>query len=62
MYQGENKQSSHNPAHYVLVNDTFLYKGRLVIPCGTPWVQKILEEFHLTPVGGHAGELRTLKG
>lgn len=56
------KQSSPNPAHYALVNDTFLYKGGDWLLLVELLGYRILEEFHLTLVGGHAWELRTLKG
>lgn len=47
--------------HYSLVNECLLFKGRLVIPRSSAWVPKLLIEFHATPVGEHAGALRTYK-
>ena len=39
-----------------------LYKnGRLVIPSGSPFIPKLLEQFHASAIGGHEGELKTFK-
>nr|GMD22334.1 Transposon Ty3-G Gag-Pol polyprotein [Ipomoea batatas] len=37
---------------YQLVNGRLFYKGRIVIPATTPWIPKLLEEFHSTLTGG----------
>ena len=36
-------------------------KDRLVIPEGTPFIPKLLQEFHTSPIGGHEGALKTFK-
>lgn len=35
------------------------YKGRLVLPQGCVFIATILQEYHNSAVGGHAGELKT---
>ena len=42
-------------------NGQLLYKYRLVLPSGSPWVAQLLAEFHYTPFGGHSVFLRTYK-
>ncbi|KAJ9546382.1 hypothetical protein OSB04_018925 [Centaurea solstitialis] len=39
--------------------DLLLYKGRLVIPRTSKIIPLIFDEFHGSPIGGHAGEDRT---
>nr|GMC75311.1 Retrotransposable element Tf2 [Ipomoea batatas] len=34
---------------------------RIVIPATSPWIPKLLEEFHSTPTGGHSGAYRTYR-
>lgn len=46
--------------HYSLTQGVLFYKGRLVIPKSSPWIRKLLEEFHSTPTGGHSGAVRTM--
>lgn len=46
---------------FSLTNGTLLYKGRLVIPSSSPWISKLLTEFHNTPTGGHSGFYRTYR-
>lgn len=46
--------------HYSVRHEDVYWKDRLVIPHDdTALVQRILHEFHATPLGGHAGFLRT---
>lgn len=44
---------------YTVDKGRLLYKGRLVIPQKSELIPKLLNEFHDSVVGGHAGELRT---
>lgn len=46
---------------FTLVHDVLYYKDRLAIPATSPWVAQFLAEFHNTPMGGHAGALRTYR-
>ncbi|KAJ9540003.1 hypothetical protein OSB04_026509 [Centaurea solstitialis] len=39
--------------------DLLYYKERLVLPKNSTWIQRLFDEFHATPVGGHTGEGRT---
>ncbi|XP_047979196.1 uncharacterized protein LOC125221113 [Salvia hispanica] len=47
--------------HYELVHGTLFYKGRIVVPSQSPWIQKLIAEFHVTPTGGHSGAYRTYR-
>lgn len=38
-----------------------LYKGSVVLPKGSPKIPLLLQEFQDSPIGGHAGYLRTYK-
>ncbi|KAJ9544173.1 hypothetical protein OSB04_023880 [Centaurea solstitialis] len=40
-------------------HEMLYYKDRLVLPRKSPWVHKLFNEFHATPIGGHTGEART---
>lgn len=40
--------------HYSLINNLY-YKGHLVLSANSPWIPKLLHEFHLTPIGGRFG-------
>ena len=44
---------------FVVENGQLLYKGRIVLPPSTPFIQDILKAYHDGPVGGHSGELKT---
>ncbi|KZV13985.1 hypothetical protein F511_44661 [Dorcoceras hygrometricum] len=46
---------------YTLINGVLLHKGRVVVPRESIWPNKLMREAHLTPMGGHAGALKTLK-
>ncbi|KAL1544617.1 hypothetical protein AAHA92_21443 [Salvia divinorum] len=52
-----------NPAapHYELIHDVLFYKGRMVVPAHSPWIQRLMAEYHITPTGGHAGAYRTYR-
>ncbi|KAH6813356.1 hypothetical protein C2S51_022374 [Perilla frutescens var. frutescens] len=47
--------------HYALVHGHLFYRGRLVVPRGSEWSQKLIAEFHATPSGGHSGAFRTYR-
>lgn len=46
---------------YEVWGGRLFFKGRLVLPVGSKWIQHLLHEFHDTPTGGHAGALRTYR-
>ncbi|CAH9140159.1 unnamed protein product [Cuscuta epithymum] len=46
---------------FQLINGRLFYKGRIVLPANSPWISKLLEEFHSTPMGGHSGAYRTYR-
>jgi hypothetical protein len=46
--------------HYTVKDGLLFWKFRMVIPQNSDLIQKILFEFHTSPVGGHAGITRTL--
>lgn len=46
---------------YSLVQGNLLYKGRLVLPSGSPFVLQILEECDDGLTGGHSGVVKTYK-
>lgn len=46
---------------FSLVNGRLFHKGRVVIPSSSPWIPKMLEEFHNSPTGGHSGFFRTYR-
>lgn len=37
------------------------YQGGVVVPRGSPWIRRMLHEFHDSALGGHSGFLRTYK-
>ena len=47
--------------HYELIHGALFYKGRFVIPSHSPWIPRLMAEFHMTPSGGHAGAYRTYR-
>nr|KYP53324.1 Transposon Ty3-G Gag-Pol polyprotein [Cajanus cajan] len=50
-----------NPdARYKLHDGLLYWKDRLVLPSPSPLIQKVLLEYHSSPIGGHAGIARTL--
>ncbi|KAL4588404.1 hypothetical protein LXL04_001290 [Taraxacum kok-saghyz] len=46
---------------YTLIDNRLYYKHKLVIPASSPWVTRLLTEFHCSPSGGHYGFYRTYK-
>lgn len=48
---------SHEEAHrgYHLKQGRLYYQGRLVIPKTSPRIERILREYHDSPIGGHSG-------
>lgn len=49
------------PKHYSLSQDVLFYNDHLVLPRGSHWVSRLLQEFHASPGGGHAGASCTYK-
>lgn len=47
------------PKGYSLEQGNLLYKGRLVVPPKSILVEKLLQEYHDTPRGGHSGDFKT---
>ena len=50
----ERKQDSH--PGYKLVQGRLLYKGRLVLPKGSPIIATLLKDYHNGPIGVHLGK------
>lgn len=46
--------------HYSLKDGLLYWKTRLVLPHNSPLIQKILVEYHSSPLGGHASIARTI--
>ncbi|KAK8938405.1 hypothetical protein KSP39_PZI010909 [Platanthera zijinensis] len=46
---------------YHLQGQRLYFQGRVVIPSASPWRTAMMQEFHASPTGGHAGILRTLQ-
>lgn len=44
---------------YIFRDGLLLFRGRLVLPSDSPLRVQLLEEFHSSPIGGHAGVYRT---
>ena len=40
-------------------HDRLFYKGRYVLARSSPFIPVLLREYHDSPLGGHAGELKT---
>ena len=49
------------PSRFTNSHNQLRYKGRLVIPRGSAFVKAILSDFQDSPIGGHAGNLKTYK-
>ena len=56
----EDYRSSNEASHYAVRQGLLYWKDRLVIPVEEEMVQRILQEYHSSPIGGHAGITRTL--
>lgn len=52
--------NSHPDPHYTVREGLLYWKGRLVLPTGSPLIPKILLEYHASPIGGYSGVARTL--
>ena len=52
-------KGEHVPTGFTLNNDRLLYKGRYVLARSSPFIPVLLHEYHDSPLGGHAGELKT---
>lgn len=46
---------------FQLIGNCLFYHGRVVLPATSMWITKLLQEFHDTPSGGHAGVYRTYR-
>ncbi|XP_048496700.1 transposon Tf2-1 polyprotein [Beta vulgaris subsp. vulgaris] len=44
---------------FTIVGGRLLYKGRLMVPANSTLSRTLLREYHDSPLGGHAGELKT---
>ena len=47
------------PTGFSISNNVLLYKGRNVLAKSSPFIVVLLREYHDSPLGGHAGELKT---
>lgn len=45
--------------NYQVINDLLYWKSRLVVPNNHAIIHTILTEYHSSPIGGHAGIVRT---
>lgn len=52
--------STQPDANYRVQDGLLYWKGRLVVPAVDTLIQKLLLEYHSSPIGGHAGITRTL--
>ena len=55
------KQDPSSMDNYTYYHGQLLYKGRLVIPKNSAYVNTILSDFHHSAIGGHLGYLKTYK-
>ncbi|XP_010495722.1 PREDICTED: uncharacterized protein LOC104772860 [Camelina sativa] len=46
---------------YTLERGMLYRNGCLVVPTGSPFIPKLLEQFHASTIGGHEGALQTFK-
>ena len=47
------------PTSSLIVNKVLFYKERYVLAKSSPFIHVLLREYHDSPLGGHAGELKT---
>ncbi|KAL8118331.1 hypothetical protein AgCh_016023 [Apium graveolens] len=47
------------PKGYQLEHDVLKYKGRVVLPKDSVLLNKFLQDYHDSPMGGHSGDLKT---
>jgi len=52
--------NQHTNPHFSVKDELLYWKKRLVIPANASLIKDILKEFHSSPVGGHAGIVRTM--
>ncbi|KAL8100260.1 hypothetical protein AgCh_032491 [Apium graveolens] len=52
------KKANPEPSKFHLVDGKLRYKGRIVVPRSSKVVTQLLEVYHDSPVGGHAGEVK----
>lgn len=55
------KESPEVPSPFLLNHGLLFYKDRVVIPSNEEWVNKLIEDCHLTPMGWHSRAYRTIK-
>ncbi|CAL9234154.1 unnamed protein product [Arabidopsis halleri] len=56
------KAADHSPGRpFAWRNGLLCYINRVVIPPHSPFVEKLLQEYHDAPLGGHSGALRSFK-
>ncbi|KAL4562985.1 hypothetical protein LXL04_027016 [Taraxacum kok-saghyz] len=46
---------------FALHNGRLYYKQKQVLPTNSPWIPRLLKEFHCSPSGGHSGYFQTYK-
>lgn len=51
--------STQSHQHYTVKEGLLFWKNRIVIPTPSDLVKKVLQEYHNSPIGGHAGITRT---
>lgn len=56
----ETHKQNEEASNYTVKEDFLFWKGRLTVPSEDEIIQKILQEYHSSPIGGHAGVTRTL--
>ena len=52
-------QQGKEVSHFSMIGDKLMFKGRYVIPPNSVFILVLLREYHDSPMGGHAGELKT---
>jgi hypothetical protein len=52
--------NSSEPTHYSVREGLLYWKDKLMIPPEKELIEKLLQEFHSSPIGGHAGITRTM--
>lgn len=55
------EQDNSTNSDFTLVDGLLYRKGCLVIHVGSPFIPKLLEQFHTSALGGHEGALKTFK-
>ncbi|WVZ16869.1 hypothetical protein V8G54_009851 [Vigna mungo] len=52
--------NAHPNTHYKMKGEFLYWKDRLVLQSPNPLIQKVLLEYHSSPIGGHVGIAKTL--